>query len=823
MKDQKRETLGLLALKKGDYQEALNIYKELWHKDKNNYKAYLGYGKANFHLEEHETARWAFYKAIEIYPSLNEAQEYIKKIESFKKPDYPPYQRSDGSTMRYRVGEDYLEVLEEGKWIKTFIKGVNIGLGIAGHYPGEFYIKKGTYRRWFRQIGDMGANVIRIYTVHPPSFYEALYGHNLTSKKKLYLIQGIWVELPPGDNFEGRGYEKVVRDGIREAVDVIFGSARLPERRGKAHGIYEADVSQHTMAFLFGREWESCPVSRFNKDKPAQDFHGECLYIEKGRPMEIWLTRMCDLLQAYEIARYNSSHPVSVINWPTLDPLEHPSESRYEDQLQWQGIRVNQERCNENEDEEYLDLTRVKVLKGAGFFATYHVYPYYPDFMNNDYLDSDDPYLAYLKGLKDHHRGQAILIAEFGVPSGREIVHWHERGWHHGGHSEVRAGEIEGTMIEDIYKAKMAGGIVFSWFDEWYKINWLFSPYEKPEERRAFWFNFQNAEQNYGLMGIYPNYPGKRIGMRGDLAEWEKAEVLYKSEKKSPIHPFNDGHDDSRKFKRVLITHDEGFLYILLDMRGDIDFNATSYVIGINTYNKASLSGVGFRGEIKFPFNINIMSPLGLHFLIHLAGEEKSRILISSSYDRYVGHVPDRAPSSQDVPDQGSWVMMLERVNNRRISKDRSVFYPASVTNMSKLRFGSLDKRSPYYNTLADFYYRDNLLELRIPWGLLYFADPSSMGVLGMDKAGKYISEKTDGIRVLVLSYKPDKDNGLSAIKTGGIHNATDILPEDLSSIKTYRWQEWTFPTFHTYLKEGYYIYKETLSEISDTPEGVRS
>jgi len=818
MNRREREEIGFMALRSGDYQEALNLFKDLWHRDKRHARAYLGYGLANFHLEDYETARWAFYKAIEIDPTLREAEEHLRRMETMKKTDYPPFRRPEVIKMKFKVGEDYLEVLQDEGWKRLFIKGINIGIGIAGHYPGEFYIKKGTYKKWFKQIGDLGINTIRIYTVHPPWFYEALYEHNLTSDKKLYLIQGIWVELPPDGRFDGERYEAEVVRGIREAVDAIFGTANIPERPGRAHGLYRVDVSDHTMAFLFGREWESCPVLRYNQERDPEDFHGRCLSIERGRPMEVWLTRMCNTLQTYELERYRYSHPVSTINWPTLDPLDHPAESRHQDELLWQGIHVDKGRCMENEDEEHIDLSRVKVSEGAGLFAAYHVYPYYPDFMNNDYRDSDKPYSTYLRKLKEYHKGQPVLIAEFGVPTSREIAHWHGKGWHHGGHEERQKGNIDGTMIEDIYNARMAGGILFSWFDEWYKKNWLFSPYEMPEDRRAFWYNFQNAEQNYGLLSLYPNYPEKKVYLDGDLSRWKKATLLYKSERESPLYRFEDGMDDGRKLNRFLVTHDEGFLYLLLKTKGEIQFDGCHYVIGLFIQKY-------FRSRL--PFRLDLDAAGGFNFLIHIAGRKTSRILISSSYDRYLrsgGTYPaDPGGDSKYLVEPGDgWVMMFNKVNNRRISRDRNRYYPTRVMNMSPLRFGSLDRKSPDYHTLADFYVKGNVIELRIPWGLIYISDPSSRSYLTYDEKGDIVSGKTEGIGLLALSYKPDRSGRFSAMKTGGRHNATDILPADLSAIKTYRWEEWDFPAYHTYLKDSYYIYRDSLWRVPELIEQVR-
>jgi hypothetical protein len=134
---------------------------------------------------------------------------------------------------------------------------------------------------------------------------------------------------------------------------------------------------------------------------------------------------------------------------------------------------------------------------------------------------------------------------------------------------------------------------------------------------------------------------------------------------------------------------------------------------------------------------------------------------------------------------------------------------------MSGLRFGSLDVNEKDYNSLADFFFRDTSIELRIPWGLINVADPSSKSIIWKEKEG--IVKKTEGIRVIALSYKPDGDR-LTATPTGRATNHTDCLPfvmhED--QVKLYSWQGWNTPIYHTYLKESYHQYRRILAELPE-------
>jgi len=797
--------LGFLALKRGDHQEAINIFKRaLDHKKEAD--AFFGFGVAHYHLGDILTARWAFYQALERKRDHKESLAYLERIDKTKKSRKPvPTKKA-----RFRARKDFLEV-HDGTWREFFIKGVNIGAGLPGYFPGEFAVKKGTYLKWFKQIKELGANAVRVYTILPPEFYEALYRFNALDHK-LYLFQEIWTELPEGNDFRDSRFIEGLRQDIKNTVDVVFGNASLQERPGYTHGIYEYDVSPFVGGFIVGREWESCAVKGFNEAhlRQTSDYQGMFLRIQNGTPFEVWITEMCDFLQSYEHEQYQVTHPVTTVNWPTLDPLEHPSESTYEDEFRRQGLQSqgDQGPCIDVhiEDVESLDLTKITAIEGNGFFALYHVYPYYPDFMNNDYADQENPYLAYLSALKKYHGRQPVVIAEFGVPSSREAAHWNRCGWHHGGHGDRDQGQINGKLMQTIHEAGMAGGILFSWFDEWFKRNWLFLPSELPAERKPFWYNLQDPEENYGLLAAYPGYPGKKVNLDCRTDDWHGVAPLYEKKEDSMAFPFHDKSDDSRRLLRLSVQHDEGFLYALLETAGTIDFSKANFLIGLDTC-------LAEGGERALPFGTNLMSPVGLTFLIHLAGRESSRILAAASYDKYLNG--KTGVVKPEASDQGEWVMMQNETNIRRISKDGNRFFPARVFTMSRLRFGSLDKKSADYHSLADFFSRDNKIELRIPWGLINITDPSSRTALWMDKNGT--TRQTGGIRMLALSYKPEEGE-LVARATGGAFNHTDSLPAELvpAQVRKYSWNEWETPIYHSFLKESYFRFQKVLQAIPE-------
>ncbi|MDF2723018.1 MAG: hypothetical protein K0Q59_2693, partial [Paenibacillus sp.] len=322
--------------------------------------------------------------------------------------------QTGGIVMHARTGNDYLQVFTQGKWRDLLIKGVNMGIAKPGYFPGETAITKAEYFRWFRQIGAMNANTVRVYTLHPPAFYEALYEYNETAPQPLYLLQGVWVNeeefVQAGDAFAD-AVTSDFRNEIGRIVDAVHGKATVPQRAGHASGTYSRDISPYLLGWVIGIEWDGQAVHSTNvKHAGMSDFTGSFFRTKQAEPFEIWLAQMLDFTAGYESSAYGWQRPMSFTNWVTTDLLKHPSEP------------------SEREDMASVDPNAIEPMESfhAGYFASYHVYPYYPDFMNyepryTEYVDrrgQKNNYAGYLHDMKQAHP-MPMLVAEFGVPASR--------------------------------------------------------------------------------------------------------------------------------------------------------------------------------------------------------------------------------------------------------------------------------------------------------------------------------------------------------------------------------------------------------------------
>ena len=156
-----------------------------------------------------------------------------------------------------------------GGWKPIWIAGVNLGAALPGKHPSEFPPNDSTYERWIELFARMNANVIRLYTIHPPHFYQARAALEPRASTAAYLAHPRRVDRAAAGD-EEEHYDDSTWNGdfqheMRRVVDLLHGSASLPARPGHAHGHYDADVSPWVLAYILGREWEPYSVVAYAK------------------------------------------------------------------------------------------------------------------------------------------------------------------------------------------------------------------------------------------------------------------------------------------------------------------------------------------------------------------------------------------------------------------------------------------------------------------------------------------------------------------------------------------------------------------------------
>ena len=645
---------------------------------------------------------------------------------------------------------------------RSFIPGVNIGATVPGASPGEMHIGAGEFRRWFQQIGELQLRAVRVYTIMPPSFYEELVAYDQAhADAPLYLIQGVWI--PEEAFLAGHDlFDAEVRGGFRRELDgavaAVHGDLSRTRRRGSAWGAWTADASRWLLAYSIGVEWDPIATAASDvKNRGRKPYRGR-YFVAAGEasPTESWLAEMLDTVAAAAAAR-GVSLPLTFTNWPTTDPLRHLDEPLGQEDLV--GI-----------DADHIAAT---AAWPGGYFASYHAYPYYPDFQRHERAlttaGDGDPYAGYLAALRKHHAGMPVMITEFGVPSSIGLAHQGPLGRDQGGHSEQEAMRIDADLLRTIHDQGCAGGFVFEWTDEWFKFTWNTIDYELPSDRRQLWLNPWTNEEHFGLVATDP---GKTdvVTVGGDGGEWltNGSQVILES--RGPL-------------REVRAVKDEGYLYLHLVLR-DPDFWKTHAVtIGFDVLPGAS-GGLPDLGG-RYP---------AADYAVVLGPGTNGRALVRASNDQYVilyGKVRRYFGYDAAALAEGSGVWDPQRlITNRPLTiPSTGEKLPVESDAVGELRYGTSDPDDPAFDSRT-IWAAGDVLELRLPWEMIGFSDPSSLQALRVGLDGTLTTVPVDRVGI--------------AVATGS----------SLSVTRGYSWDPWQRATWHERLKAGLGAFAEAVHDV---------
>ncbi len=721
---------------------------------------------------------------------------------------------------RFRAADQKMWRMENGQWQPMYIAGVNLGPGSPGYYPSSPPMDGQIYAKWLQDAEALNANVIRAYTLLPPSFYRA-YRHHVSAGGKLVLYQQIWFSDPAGKDLYDADFVKESEAEIRYAVDAIHGHGNVPLKHARGSGIYDSDIAEHVGAILLGRELEASVALQTNLSNPGRTrFEGKYINVPKGNPTEVWFAQILEYLVSYETETYGWQHPVAIVNWPPLDPLYHPTEAPNLEEVKYR-IKRGEKLTIPNQLEDDNDTASIDEANyyptpalQAGFFASYHVYPYYPDFLLFDpqYQKARDsegpnPVFGYLQELRAHVR-HPLVVTEYGVPNSIGISHFHPGGWHHGGHGEAQQAQIVAQLSRSIREAGCAGGVVFSLVDEWYKHNWLRADFQHPEERAALWQDVLDPEKYYGLIG----FQTAKAHLFSDVNSWAGEKTLYSGGRGA--------------VQSVQGAADESFLYLKLN--GACVNCATgkkkeqaSYVVALNT-----MPGNG--GVKTLPYGVSIQN--GADFVLEIT-PASAKLLIASDYNPY-GLVPKvgvpnetelvyRRSFHARLEPTGGFEEMIVETNRRRFARDGTSF--AGQRYSRSLLRAATDVKDRAPGTIAEWYSdaKARAIVVRIPWGKLQITDPSShQAFAGFNDQAQLMSTPTPGVDVSLLEFAsadPSRSDAKMVATLPAMDHGT------LPAAQRIQWQGWEKVQPQPYFKQVYYalqkvFLEQTHAEMVTTP-----
>jgi len=657
-------------------------------------------------------------------------------------PDAPieTFVKTEGKEILLNQGEGYEEFE---------IRGVDMGVGIPGKFATDYAIDTETYLRWFSYIQEMGANTIRVYTLLQPDFYEAVYEYNKDREEPLYIIHGLWVNdhvlYSHVDAYDDSFLGTMLEDS-KTLVNIIHGRQKLQLGEGLGTGSYTKDISPWVLGYILGVEWEDVTVAytdEMREDK--NNYQGKYMKTTwNATPFEAMLAQVGDKLIQYETNRYKSQRLVAFSNWPTTDPLDYPDNV----------TRVFKKIAKV--DVEHIEMTEEFL---SGTFASYHIYPYYPDFLRymsdeyeKTYVDKTgkvNTYYSYLKMINEHHT-VPVIISEFGIPTSRGMAQTDlYTGRNQGRMSEQDQGKAIQECYEDIMDAGCSGSIIFTWQDEWFKRTWNTMHYIDLT-KTPYWSDYQTNEQYFGLLSFDPGEEQSICYVDGDLSEWTDEDIVI-----------SDGEAS------VSMKYDEKFVYFLVYKKGFTGEETLYLPIDITQ-----------KTGSNYCRNPNLKFERDADFLIVIDGEEESRVLVQERYNpmrpMFYESTHGRDPY-YNIPDKNS--PKFERINlilrhqgseetEDEISKEQSQRRFSEVYETGLLTYGNASPNAEDFNSLADFCFSGEYVEIKLPWQLLNFSNPSEMmvhddyyehyGIENLKIDNLYIgigSENTSNERIMMNSF----------------------------------------------------------------------
>lgn len=709
-------------------------------------------------------------------------------------------------------GKDIL-MEREGQYVPFEIRGVDMGVGIPGHWATDYAVDEETYLRWFAQIQELGANTIRVYITLHDDFYNAFHEYNTQreelGEEPLWLIHGVWVndyiQFSRRDAYDEDLLNTLI-DDCKTLVDVLHGRRSLVLGQGTGSGSYRNDVSRWVIGYIVGVEWEDTLVIYTNlKEEGMSPYQGTYLRTTpEATPFEAFLCRVGDAMIEYETQRYHQQRLLAFSNWPTTDPFSYPA-----------TVALGREK-NACVDMEHIRGTEAFQ---TGMFVSYHIYPYFPDYLEimrqgdefsdeevtrrmalviwatleyrqsklnapyirnyvtpSDYYDRHgryNTYIAYLRALNRYHT-MPVVISEYGVSTGRGMAQEEERLGRNQGHmSEQDQGRADVECYQDIMDAGCAGSCLFTWQDEWFKRTWN-TMHAVDLNVTPYWSDYQTNEQYFGLLTFDPGEEESVCYVDGDLSEWTEDDLVSTGE----------GMELSMKY-------DEKFIYFLLHKEGFSQEGDTLY-IPIDTTQKSGST---------YCQNYDVTFERACDFLVVIRGRENSRVMVQQRYEAlrstyahdYHEVDPYVTPPDRDTP-------VFERIYLPLIQKeflrDPDVPSPGGTRyETGLLRYGSANPEDEDFDSLADFIFAGDYVELRLPWQLLNFSNPSEM-MIHDDYYECYGIENLhiDEMYVGVACYGETKYR----------------IP--MTSFALKGWGK--HPTSHERLKRSYYILRDYWAEL---------
>ncbi|WP_434796973.1 hypothetical protein [Terrisporobacter vanillatitrophus] len=655
-------------------------------------------------------------------------------------------------------------IAKDNKWEKFNIKGVNLNSVKPGVYPSDNNITEKEYFRWISLIYDMGANCIRVQNLMGQNFYKALEQFNKGKENPIYLMQGIYFDetfLKDGYDPQNIDLKKYFKNNIKLTIDSVHGNPYSYDKPDILQ-LYSTDVSKYILGYTIGIEFANHDLIYTEIMNERKTYNGKYIYTDKNASsFESYLGQMGDYAAGYELKTYKKRSIISFIG----SSAYHVASSK-------ENLNKDSNLTKSSEDtdkaKDYIDVENIKAKRSfkPGIVVSYNVYPSYSQIKEYEYNLEE-----YFKNINNYH-SIPVIISEFGVPSsrvGNDFIKNNK--------NEKTNEEEQGNSLVEIYRAiknsKCAGSFIFEFQDSWNRSSWN-TKESKILDRSIYWSDAQTYSQSFGLMSFDPgkdeseSYPDKSI------KEWNKDDIVNRNKELS-----------------LSMKNDEKYIYFIVESSGKIDLSKKKLYIDLDITPKSG-------SKVSSQFDLEFERPVD--FIININGKENSRVYVHEYYNEFNFYEnkeenQQRPDLIKDKVDVDKFSKIFIEVRKKMYIERLNDFVDKADYETGKLVYGNGNPNNKDYNSSADFYMDKKYIEIRIPWALLNFMDPSTTKI----KDDFYEEFKTQPLKIKNINVgltMKGEDSKIRRLESG-----------------SYAFKGWTTPKYHERLKQSYYILKKELNK----------
>lgn len=661
------------------------------------------------------------------------------------------------NTYFVKTDKESIYISKDNKWQKFNIVGVNLNSIKPGNFSNDKVITEEEYLNWITIIDNMGANCIKVPDIMDNNFYNALYKFNEDKKDPIYVIQGIYfdeVDLKNGKDIQSEEIEEKFKKHIKLIIDSIHGNS-FDLNEDIKNEYYNTDISDYLIGYTLGIEFARNDLIHTELINNKDSYNGKYFYTNNdASSFESYIAKMADYLVEYEYKQYKEQKLVGFIG----------SSNNYKE--------LNS--SNQNEDNSIKDYINPNNInsKGklkTGIFASYNLYPSYTNMNENQ-----DNIEEYVNELKNTHK-IPIIIGEYGVPSSRNSADFNTD-TNKGYINEQEQGEILVDTYRTINDANIAGSFIFELQDSWQRTSWNTKEL-KILDRAPYWSDAQDYSQNFGLIAFDPSQADSKLYPDEKIDEWKNKNIINKNEDIS-----------------LSMRSDEKYLYFMLKSENTINLDKQDIYVYLDiTPNSGSIK--------SSQLNLNFDKPVD--FIIEIKDRENAKVLVHEYYNYF--SLNQNKKEYQKRPDLISVQSDMDEfspiyieTSPRMYVEDLKKIVESKKIETGKLVHGNSNPLNENYNSASDFYVGNDYIEIRVPWSLLNFMDPSTKQI--MDDIYKYFSAKP-----MIINE----------INVGVTIKENEEIKEKLDSTK-FKLNSWIKPNYHQRLKKSYYIIKDELNARSN-------